>query len=518
MIPQNSKNKIRLITWVVLIMYTIFNILIRPIHQDDGWYAANAYNLSNSLFYNNQFSSWDFGVPGVKEVGVGFIYSLIQLFFVSIFGPDVIYTKILIFCILIFSLILLQRLSRKIAQDFSILLPIIIFLNPIFTYHFYNRPELLSSTVGLLAIYIIINSDFLTRKWHILLYIIPWIMLDVHPISIFFVIGAFFWSLLKKKVQLKNIITGSLIGLFIYLIGNYFFHRSLGLFSPLIGLKPFKGDHYVPILESNFKDIVRIFIIRHKITLEIFIISLIPIFYKGFKKIKSILFILTNNIFFFNFSLFIITTSLFTEAVGNGFPLYSIISLMLLLFYVLRINNNITIKYKLLKFIPLFSLLIYLNFINYNILIKRIKYQISFNNDYYKISKIIPNNSKIAMRPTYAFALSQNHIKGEYFYYILFYMKEKNIGFRKALFEKRYDFIAIDEMDRNSMFGKLPIYWNNANPFYRNLPNLGIPLDEIDNMLRDGSLSKIYNFNEISHGNTIFYKVNRDILERNLLN
>lgn len=510
-----SKNN-QFFYWCILIIYSVFHIYYRPIHQDDGWYAANAYNLANNFFCDNCFSSWDFSVPFVDEVGVGFIYSLLQLVYILIFGSGVFYTKVLIFSIVMLLMILLDRIAASYHTSIrvsSLLLPTLVLFNPIVIYHFYNRPELLAVILGLLVFYIIINSDRLSGNWHKLVYLIPWLMLDIHPISIFFVSGVILWSIIKKRISVHNIIIGIFSGAVIYLFGNFIFNGSLGLFSPLIGLYPFKGDHYVPIIESDTKDILRIFIIRYNIPLKIFAVSLLPIFIYHFKIFKHLIFRLTQSIFFFSFVVFVVTTSLFSEAIGNGYPLYLYILLSLMIYFFLLdfiISSRIN---RIWYYVPYFILMCYLNYLNVEVYLNRIKYLSTFDTGYNKLVEFIPKNSKISMRPTFSFSLSNLNLKAEYFYYILFYMKLKNISFKRALFEKKYDFIAIDEMDNKSMFGELPTYWNNVNPFYRKLPRFGIPIHEIELLKRQGILSQIYEFKEISHGNTIFYKVDQVKLE-----
>ena len=140
------------------------------------------------------------------------------------------------------------------------------------------------------------------------------------------------------------------------------------------------------------------------------------------------------------------------------------------------------------------------------------KYQIYskyFNENYYDLSELVPDKSKVLIRPTFAFTMAKKQLKADYVFGILNVMKNQDMNFKQSVLFKNYDYLFLDE---NFLDQDLFIDNRNAldynNPYYIQYKDVGSTKAEFLNLIDSGFLKQIGSFNEISHGITYIYKIN----------
>jgi hypothetical protein len=493
---------------------------LRPIHQDDGWYAANAFNIIVQFWPNSGLSEWSFETNSESTTKVGFVYYAVQLPLIALFGPDLLFSKILVFICAVAALYFIYRLFATRFAVLAILSPAILLLWPGFWYHFYNRPEMFCVAIGIAGACILSRSKPDADRWVAIAYALPWLCFDAHPISVFLIFGFYLWHFISSPRCRLVALFGSLAGLAIYLMGNWAVNGSFGLFSSLLGQSINRGDHYIPLLESDFADIIRIAWLRHELMFKLLAASalwvpplLFPRQFVDFVSARSAWILL------FNSAVFWVLSALFSEAISNGFMLYNILAWLSLFVVLTAFTLHIgTVRNRLLLVLlaPSLAALAYVNYHNIGTASSYLQYAKTFYSDYSRFSVCVPENGRALMRPTFAFAGSRGARNYEYTFNILFWMKEFNASFGEIILRKNFDVVAIDPQDQRDMFGERQVLWDGKNPLYNSISDIHIDPHEVAALLRSGALVEQCQFDEFSHGNTIFYAVNRDRL-RNYL-
>lgn len=114
------------------------------------------------------------------------------------------------------------------------------------------------------------------------------------------------------------------------------------------------------------------------------------------------------------------------------------------------------------------------------------------------------------MRPTFAFNMAKKQLKSDYVFGILNVMINQNINFKEAILFKDYDYLFLDENFLNQdLFIDNRNSTDYINPYYRKYINIGSSKQEFFSMINSGFLKEIGKFNELSHGKTYIYKVNK---------
>ena len=508
----------RLIASVLLIAATIFLVWIRPIHQDDGWYASYAFSFLRDYFMLYDYSVWDFKIPDRDTVQSGFIFRLLQIPFIFLFGPNILFTKALVFCTAALLLIGAVKLAQNFSKRLAFLFPAFLLFWPGFSYHFYNRPELLAVTAGLFGLVLLTRKE--VAEGHIIIaYIIPFIMFDLHPISVFWVFGVYCWYAVTSVNQWRAIATGCFYGVTIYLAGNALVNGSLGVFSPLLGMALETGDHYVPLFEPNLlNNIIEIALSRFSPFFKFFGISLIWLiiifhlrdFYSFYKTYF--------NFFLYQVIFFLLLSTLLTEAVSNGFMLYSSMTFFFFIFtiavFLFEHSGNKKL-FNLLVSAPTAFTLLYVNF-NYSetyLSYIRNARNVDMVNSEASKGCIDPGDSGY-MRPTFAFQYSEYGGTYKYPFYILLEMQAGGKTFADVLFYSGADFIALDDAMKRDLFhdDSSSRELETFNPFYRAVEKMKPSLRHFDSILRDGALIEACKAFDFSHGETTFYYVDREQL------
>jgi hypothetical protein len=520
-ILMKSEDKYKSAVALLYILGVALLTWIRPIHQDDGWYASFAFNLINQFYRDQIFSSWNYDIAGFSSAKTGFSYGIYQLPFILIFGSSLLYLKVLVFITTILALFFIVRFLSVYFQKSAIYFPLLLLAWPGFWYHFYNRPEMLAVAIGFLGMWILADQKKSSKYWVALSYSIPFLMFDIHPISVFLVFGYYFWFIFKNRTMLMSALFGCALGSIIYLSGNWVIHGSLGIASPLLGMTISRGDHYIPAIESGIIDIFNIAYIRYKPFIIILGASLLwvpPLIYP--KRLKYI-FINDKTPLSFILICFLVLTSLFSEATSNGFQLYSSIVFFILIWLLGSFAIEQLDAYGSRRFIvltPLMAIFLYVNISQFNQYQRFFKYALTFHDKYARtLGDCVSHGSNGLMRPTFSVALAGHRGHFEYTFNILFYMKNNNISFGRAILEKGFDYVAIDDMDKRDLF-QIRNVWNNYNWYYNVIENTVASNTEFNMLVEKGALIPACVFDEISHGKTTFYRVHKDILKSTLNN
>ena len=495
-----------------------FMAWLRPIHQDDGWYASFAYNMANDILGTN-YSTWDYSVAGYDAATPGFVYSIYQLLFIGVLGPGVLYSKILVVVTASLAVYFMVRFVSEYNQKQALWLPLLLLAWPGFWYHFYNRPEMLAVAMGFAGLCLLARKTGRTSFHVLIAYLLPLLMFDVHPISVFVVFGFYVYVFFSQRDVVVPALMGAFAGVLIYLAGNYVFNRSLGVLSPLFGIQMCRGDHYMPIFDSGFRDIGRIAVERYSPFIRLFAASLLWIPIVMCRKALPAYFDATYRPFVVTVAGFLVLSSLFTEAVSNGFLLYSSTLFFICMFLLMQFLMHVLERPTWLRWaviIPLGIMLLCINGRNRRGYLGYFQYARYFSKEYPAVGDHIGNNAKVLLRPTFAFALADKKGQYEYSYFVLFYMKANNISFAEAVKEKDYDYIAIDPRDRADMFSDFqrPVYWGGNNWFYNAISNVAIDAVEFQRMIDDRVVEDVYRYDDVSHGKTTFYKVNKELLSQ----
>ncbi len=495
--------------WVLLYLFIFFLAYNRPIHQDDGWYASFAiryfhkFNINNNLSYFSFFDS-----NAGNDSSLGFLFPLLQLPFFYSLGINILATKIFNSILIVGILYFINKIVNILAPSFQWLIILLFISNPIFYYHFYNRPELLALLLSLISTYFLLKSEKSDVDVFFAFFIWAFII-DVHPIAIFTVIGIglHYWYFHKKQSFL--IITAGISGLVLYLLLSYFLNGTFGLLSPIftnsIGNY---GDHYVPLFKSDLKDYLRIGLERFKTLKSTILLSfiwvLLPIFIYKKYSLKNYL-----GLVFLNTVVFCILSTIGSEASSNGFALYSIYVFLIFFIIVLeKITYEFGVKYsqKLFFILPLF---IYGSFSTFNLLIKYYNYQSDFLKNYYQFASCIKDGSKVLMRPTFLFNMAEKQIFSDYTFGILNVMADNNLKFAEAIKFKKYNYVILDERNLNEelLIDKRDKNMFN-NPFYKKYSNIGTTTLAFDSLIKTGFLKPLCELDEMSHGKSVVYQVN----------
>jgi hypothetical protein len=494
--------------WLGLFLIILCMAILRPIHQDDGWYASFAFRILDKLNIFSDISFFSFSdVNGGNDKPAGFLFSLLQVPFFAILGINVLSVKIFNSILLTLLLYLIHLISIKIAPNFRWVVIVLFIIHPVFYYHFYNRPEILALLLSALSFYLILISN--GKKIFIFFAYFIWaFIIDVHPIAIFTILGFGIQYWILNRSQTLIVLLGGFLGVFFYIMLNYFINDSLGLFSLIKGHNTGSfGDHYLPLFSSDLNDYLRIAIERCNTLRASLIFSLIwiiiPILI--FRKPK---FSDTQKFIVFNSISFWILATFFSEASSNGFALYSIYIFLLFLIILLNVvfeNFNLKLFWKWLMVLPLFLFL-------FSSTIKTIYryygYYRYFNNEYLSFSLCIENGSNVLMRPIFAFNMGLKSIHADYTFGILNVMLDNKISFEQAIRFKNYDYVILDERNlieeiltdkRSKTLFLTPAYFK-----YR---DVGVTSQQFNNLILSGFLKKQCEFDEISHGKTVIYKV-----------
>lgn len=499
------------IIWLLIGALVFGLAYIRPIHQDDGWYASFAmrYLKDWNLMDNVSYFSYYYSNGGNDKPG-GFIFSILQIPFFLTFGITVLASRLFNAIVITILLYNLHNITKKFAPNFKWIIIILAILHPVIYYHYYNRPEILAMCFALISINLLLESEISNSKIFIAFFL--WsLILDAHPIGLFSVlgIGIVFWKNNLNKT--KYVLFGGLSGFIVYLFINYTLNGVAGILGPLFGQAPVNfGDHYVPLFESNLADYIRIAKERFDTLKSTLVFGLIwltlPLYIYKKRSFGGI-----NGALLFNTICFWILSIFLTEASSNGFGLYSQITsliLMVLLFNEAILAFKLNSRWSYYLSIPL--ILISLRSL-LPTLLTNFNYTKSFNTNYYSINNCIEDSSKVLIRPTFAYALSQKNIFADQSFGIMNVMLDSNFTFEQAIRRLNYDYVFVDEMNINEEFiidkRDSSLF---TSPAYSKYKNTGLYSREFDSLISNKFLVKTCEYNDISHGLTIVYKVAKD--------
>lgn len=498
--------KIALWTVIFLVIYAM--ALERPVHQDDGWYASLALRYMDQLGALDNASFFSIADNyGGRDSPFGVIFVGILAVFYLIFDFSIETTR-LSNAVSIFGIVVIfHLLAREIISRFKWWLTTVLLIHPVFYYHFYNRPEIVAALLFLASIYLLLYKA--NSRAAVFFAFFSWaFILDAHPIAIFSVIGIGVWFWFKNINRTWLIIFSGLAGLAFKMMVNQAINGNVGLFSGFFGQAPVDfGDHYLPILKSDLADFINITLSRFD-TIKSFIVYsgifvMIPLILMGRQRGDFLRHPITINYF-----VFLILSSAGTEASSNGFGLYSIINLFLLyavsIQHLPKLQNH---KYGWLIFIVLVVTSLRSTGTT---LIQYVKYNKEFNVTYSKFTSCFKPNTKYLMRPTFVFENHNKNIWSDASFGILNVMRDRKIGFMDAIIFKKYDYIVLDEKHLTEEF-LTDVRPKDAfiNPAFISYQNIGLKKQEWDDLLSSGKLQAVCEFNEISHGHTVLYKVNK---------
>jgi len=347
-------------------------------------------------------------------------------------------------------------------------------------------------------------------------------MFDAHPISVFVVVGFHGWYFARRPTARWAAIAGMVVGAAVYLGGNWFAHGTLGVLNGLVGAPVTRGDHYVPLIDSDMMDMVRIARLRYSLVLKVFLVSgawlplLLHLRRRNWRVSEA------NQAWLFTGLGFLVTSALFSEAVGNGFQLYlTVLFIPTLLLLLARSWVSGARSVSVMASISLVLALMYVNFAmgTAGKLMRYAEYAEYFSREYPQIAACVPNPTRALMRPTFAFALAHHQAHFEYTYNLLFFMKQNRLSFSGALLEKGYEVVALDTQDARDMDPRgLVDFGAGRNWFYNTVAGVGVSPEEVRRLVQHGALSQICRFDELSHGMTTFYRIDRARLESLLPN
>lgn len=496
------------LVWPIILIVIYAMAMLRPIHQDDGWYASFAlrYLADLSFFDNPSFFSYSDSNGGNDSPG-GFLFSSLQSLFSALFGFSINSVRILNALSITIILALVHQIISFQFPRIRWWITAVLLFNPVFYYHFYNRPETVAAALMLVSIWLLLSKGN-DNKMVFLAYFIWALILDTHPIAIFGVVGLGCWFWIKNLNKSLYVVSGGLSGLSVILILNQLINGNLGLFAGLAGQVPVNfGDHYVPLLESDFTDYLRIAKERFN-TIKSFlllsgIVILVPLVIYAQKGVGFLRHPLVINYLFFIFF-----ATIGTEAYSNGFALYSIISLLLL--YAAFIESwprLLGFKYWFILFIPLIGWSLKSTASS---LVSYYAYQKNFDDKYQEFGDCIDQNAKILMRPTFVFATADKGLHSDYFYGILQVMLDNQMSFDQALILRDYDYIVLDDRNLNEdLFIDKRDEKQFDNPAYSKYRTIGISSSDFQVLIQNRFLEPVCEFEEISHGKSILYKVNK---------
>ncbi|MCX6266793.1 MAG: hypothetical protein NTW16_05475 [Bacteroidetes bacterium] len=498
--------------WLLIFALVWGMAYIRPIHQDDGWYATYAFRLIQKLSPNEAMSYWSFQDANGSDLSVGFLFSSLQVPFYLVFGISVFSARLFNALVLTLLVYLFYLIVKLITPKIRWLMVVLLLVNQVFYYHFYNRPEILGMVLVLLSIYLLF-TPIPDKRSTFIAFLIWGLILDAHPIAIFSILGLGLWYLFMYRHQIPWALIGGGAGIGICLTGNYLVNANFGLFNGIMGGEGIGvGDHYIPILTSDLVDFVRIFKTRFQNFQFIFLLSGIWIIIPFLAWKRRQLNLYTKAIGF-NFLVFFLLSTLFTEATGNGWALYNLMVFFMLLAALLNeVHQSLYIDHPKLVFLLMIPLFLFTSaatirrlFYNYP------KSAISRNNfSAVDWNACLPNGTKVLMRPTFSFATVYKHLWADYPFGILNVMRDNNISFKDAILLRNYDYLVLDERNLNvELLKDIRPRW--TQPYYRDYNDLGLSKADFQKLISVGFLQITCRFNEPMHGNTIIFKVNKSI-------
>jgi len=504
----NYHSRYRFLIWLAIFVVVYVMALLRPIHQDDGWYAsfslrylANFGAIKNPSFFSFSDSN------GGNDNPAGFLFASLQSIFLYLFGFQVSSVRILNALTITSILVLVHQIISFQLPRMRWWITVILAINPVFYYHFYNRPETVAASLMLLSIWLLLSKG--NKNQYVFLAFFAWgLILDTHPIAIFGVIGIGAWFWIKNLNKSVYIVTGGLSGLVVILVLNQLINGNLGLFAGWAGQVPVNfGDHYVPILKSDLSDFLRIANGRFNTIKSFLLLSgIVVVGPLAFYKQNGVRLMLHPLVI--NFLAFIFISTIGTEAISNGFALYSIISLVLLYAAVIESwPRLLSFKFWFILFIPLIGWSLKSTASS---LVSYYAYKKNFDDKYQEFGDCIGKSSKILMRPTFVFATANKGLHSDYFYGILQVMLDNKMSFEQALILRGYDFVVLDDRNLNEeLFLDVRDRKLYDNPAYSKYHNVGISSANFKLLIQNGFLARLCEFEEISHGKSILYKVNK---------
>jgi hypothetical protein len=343
--------------------------------------------------------------------------------------------------------------------------------------------------------------------------------MDMHPLSLFLVTGMCIKVFIKNPKARIFLLGGGATGLMVYFTGNYIVNDTFGIFTGTIkGIKMTLGDHYVPLVDTGWRDIAAIF--KQRFT---FITKAVGI--SGYMKVLTYMAVLLFSLFLLltkrlwkntlltntviTYAGFILFGTLFSEAIANGFMMYHAIAFTMLYCALLYTIYN-SIQIKGLAFIGLIPFVIYAkdSFIK-----ARGNQAYHINNGYYTDFKLfndnLPETGKVLMRPTHAPFSYRKQIHFDYTYGLLRYMYKRRLSFKNAIIKKHYDYIVTDNLFETEFFlDRRSAFRTSPSPFYAPLKNTGLTSVEFNDLISTGFLLPTARLYDIFAGPTVLYKVN----------
>lgn len=513
--PYSINNKTTLFFFLAA-CYVFFIAYFRFTHQDIGWYYSYADRLASKFSLNNSQSDWSYVDANGDNGAGGIIFIGLQFLAILLSTNDLLAIKILSGLIAFSTIIsFFYLLKKRLNIENALLFSFFLLIDPVLTYQIMNRPELLGCCIALLIFNISLNKQC-TSKGFFWMTFLSALLLDIHPTSLYMVVGLnavlFLWN--YKKVL--YFLGGGLAGICLITGLNYIFNNSLGFMAILGNSKQFLNDHYFPI----FTDPLNIILTRPLVKLKYFVVYLlfgIALYYLiiHYKQLKALFY--SNRIYTLlaiNAGVFLLLSNLFSEG-GNGYHLYSLLVYLPILIIIYdeilkrSTGNAKRIFIGFLLLIPAFGL--YKSVPRINDWIKNNTY---FSANYMTISSLVKEGDKLLVRPTFSFALSKQKVFCEPAFPLLMYMYNSKLSFARAVAAKGFDIVAIDEMFLRDADLKAPSDKYSNGPFYKAIQEVRFDTGVIKVLQEQRIFVPMLEFNDFYHGKTIFYKVNKELLKK----
>lgn len=506
------------IAFIALVSAVIFLTYNRAIKQDDGWYASYVMRWMQHTGHNEIKSYWDYTDTNDLDIGCSFVFTLIEGIFFSLFGISAVTMKAFNSFEAVMLCCMLYIYVKREGMIPAVLLVASLVGWNYFHMHFFNRPELPAAAIAVLILYLL--SYYHAYRWLVFAaFMLMPILMDIHPLSLFMIASIALQTFIKKKNKRWYCIAGGLAGLILYFTGNYWINHSFGIFTTLItGQKVALGDHYAPVFSTGFNDMWHIakerfnFItktvgISGTIKTATFAIVAGTAIYLAYKKKLKKNRLLSNSIR--GYVLFIVLSTLFSEATSNGFRLYH--SIMFgLLYFSLLLTIYKSIERKQLAYLGLLPFLIFAKDAIPKIReIHNYFKQYGFYNNFEAFNNLLPENGKALMRPTHAIFNYTKAIHFDYTYGLLRYMQKTGLSFKDAIIKKHYDYLALDEQFEQEFFTDISSsYRTDPNPYYVPLQQTGLRSTEFKELVAAGFLQPVSDLNDLFAGKTVLYKIN----------
>jgi hypothetical protein len=486
----SNKNKIIVIFVVSFILQMLF-VVFAPLTQDDSWYASYSY----SYLKTGHFSPLSI-IPEYNDYALGitnsYFYAALQILFFKLFGVNYLAAR---FPSVLFGLanlfVFYKILQAKFTIKNVVAIVAVFGFGYLFLLHTWARREMAALFPILLSIYLLEKkSSNINYFFSFLLYFIAF---DLHPMAcaLIVVYGIYKVVASKKVATYLYAFLGSVAGLGIVFLSKLIYFGGVQNFLQLFSVPKedleYVGDHFIPLLKIKELDFSFYFKTFYKrwwklvilfISSFAFLILLHKDSIKNLARSKNIKFSLVLLLGYF-----LITTFFFSTA-GNGFQLYALAPVLLLIASIYEASNSY-------KYLPVLANLFIIGTVThsaFHLLNYSTKYN-AFAKHKQEVKQIIATTDSVGMSPLYFFEAVQVSKSIRYVQFAQIEMAKKNIDFLQAIKEKHYTKFALDENIYPFLFKEIAdTSYLYSNDFYKKVPL--ISKKYFDSLVNNGVLVK----------------------------